>query len=664
LYFGGAEVADFLWRIHKETPRRGMVGVFNRSHYEDVLIVRVKNLVPKAVRSKRYALINAFEEGLLAGGTKIIKIYLHIDKDEQKKRLEQRLNDPEKNWKFNPADLPERENWKAYMKAFEEVFKQCSSVAPWYVIPANSTFILTVTNQHVFEIKSKLVRWFPHLCGFLATAFLAVFFVYPLVVILQRGFSTEAFTSILQNPYYSGRILFTLYQALLSTLLTLLLGLPSALLFARYTFPGKRLLRAAFTIPFVMPTIVVAIGFLTLVGPRGILNINLRDTFGLLLLAHVFYNYAVVVRIVGAYLEGQGVRLREAAAVLTLPLAAPALVAAATLVFIFCFTSFGVILLLTPSPEFATLEVEIYRLTARLLDLEGSSVLVVVQLLIIGVLTFVYTRLQARLSVPLKNKRPLEKPRGFSRTLVGINFLIAFVLILSPLVAISISAFISNGQLSLTNFQTLSEAPRTIGFAGAGRAIRNSLRFAVSSTTLSLLVGFAFAYAVVRGNWRWLDGLSLLPLATSAVTLGLGYLLAFPLLRTSPWGLTLAHTLIAFPFVTRSLLPALRSLPSNLLGAATTLGASPFKVLFRVELPLLTPSLITAASFAFAISLGEFGATLVIQSERFATLPVAIFDRLGRPGAASYGSALALSFILMSVTATVMMVLERFEEKG
>jgi thiamine transport system permease protein len=517
------------------------------------------------------------------------------------------------------------------------------------------------------------VRSLPHLCGVLATAFLAVFFAYPLVVILQRGLSVEAFTSILHNPYYLERILFTLYQALLSTLLTLLLGLPSALLFARYSFPGKRLLRAAFTIPFVMPTVVVAIGFLTLVGPRGILNLNLRDTFTLLLLAHVFYNYAVVVRIVGAYLEGQGSRLREAAAMLganpwrtflkvTLPIAAPALFAAATLVFIFCFTSFGVILLLTPSPEFATLEVEIYRLTARLLDLEGSSVLVVLQLLIVGVLTFIYTRLQARLSVTLKNKRPLEKPRGFIRVILGLNFLIAFVLILSPLVTLSVSAFISNRQLSLTNFQTLSEAPRTIGFAGAGQAIRNSLRFAVSSTALSLLVGFAFAYAVVRGNWRWLDGLSLLPLATSAVTLGLGYLLAFPLLRTSPWGLTLAHTLIAFPFVTRSLLPTLRSLPNNLIGAATTLGASPMRVLLRVELPLLTPSLITAASFAFAISLGEFGATLVIQSERFATLPIAIFDRLGRPGAANYGSALALSFILMSVTAAVMLVLEHFED--
>jgi PPK2 family polyphosphate:nucleotide phosphotransferase len=130
---------DFLWRIHKETPRKGMVGVFNRSHYEDVLIVRVKNLVPKEVWSKRYDLINAFEEGLTAAGTKVIKIYLHVDKDEQKKRLQARLDDPEKNWKFNPGDLPERENWEAYMKAFKKIFEECSSAeSPWYVVPANN----------------------------------------------------------------------------------------------------------------------------------------------------------------------------------------------------------------------------------------------------------------------------------------------------------------------------------------------------------------------------------------------------------------------------------------------------------------------------------------------------------------------------------------------
>jgi PPK2 family polyphosphate:nucleotide phosphotransferase len=154
---------DFLWRVHKEVPRKGMIGVFNRSHYEDVLIVRVKDLAPKEVWSRRYDLINAFEEGLSLAGTKIIKFYLHIDKKEQKERLQERLETPEKNWKFNPGDLPERENWNAYMKAFAEVFERCSSkTAPWYVIPANNKWYRdVVVAQIILETLQSMKLKYP-----------------------------------------------------------------------------------------------------------------------------------------------------------------------------------------------------------------------------------------------------------------------------------------------------------------------------------------------------------------------------------------------------------------------------------------------------------------------------------------------------------------------
>ncbi|MGL4609823.1 MAG: ABC transporter permease [Trueperaceae bacterium] len=521
------------------------------------------------------------------------------------------------------------------------------------------------------------MRWFPHLCGGLVTLFLVVFFLYPLGIILQRGFTVAALREVLQNPFYLERLLFTFYQASLSTLLTVSLALPSAFLFARYTFWGKRFFKALLTLPFVMPIVVVAIGLLSLIGPRGFLGINLRDTFTLLLLAHVFYNYVVVVRVVSAFLEGQGAKLREAAAMLgagfwqtlyrvTLPVAAPAILSAAALVFVFCFTSFGVIILLTPSVQFATLEVQIYRLTSSLLlDWPSASVLALLQLVVVGGLTFFYTGLQRKLSTSLSGQRPLQKARGLTRLWLFLTMFTSCVLLLAPLLALTLGAFTAEGRFpSLGNVRSLLEASRTLGFAGAGQAVFNSLRFAVSSMCLALLLGFACAYAVVRGGWTWLDNISLLPLATSAITLGLGYLLAFPLLRTSPWGLTLAHTLLAFPFVTHSLLPALRGLPPNLSGAAATLGASPWHQLWRVELPLLRPSLVTAASFAFAISLGEFGAGLVIQNQRFATLPIAIADRLGRPGLSSYGSALVLAFVLMVLTVLVMLLLEGAEGKG
>ncbi len=129
---------DFLWRIHHAVPARGEIGVFNRSHYEDVLIARVKNLVPKNVWSQRYNQIREFEELLAEAGTTIVKIFLHIDKDEQAKRLQARLDDPAKNWKFQMGDITERELWDDYTKAYAVAIEKCDAdIAPWYIVPSN-----------------------------------------------------------------------------------------------------------------------------------------------------------------------------------------------------------------------------------------------------------------------------------------------------------------------------------------------------------------------------------------------------------------------------------------------------------------------------------------------------------------------------------------------
>ena len=129
---------DFLWRVHRACPRRGQVGIFNRSHYEDVLVVRVHNLVPRKVWSKRYARINEFERLLSDNGTRVLKFYLHIDKDEQLRRFKQRIDDPKRHWKISESDYSEREYWDDYQAAFEAVLSRCSTArAPWFVIPAN-----------------------------------------------------------------------------------------------------------------------------------------------------------------------------------------------------------------------------------------------------------------------------------------------------------------------------------------------------------------------------------------------------------------------------------------------------------------------------------------------------------------------------------------------
>ena len=149
---------DFLWRVHKACPRRGEIGVFNRSHYEDVVTVRVQELVPRDVWSSRYEHIKHFEHELSENGTRIMKFFLHIGKDEQKKRLEARLEDPVKNWKFDPSDLEQRKRWDQYQQAYEDAIARCNpDHAPWYIIPANKKWFRNLAiSSIVVETLEKL----------------------------------------------------------------------------------------------------------------------------------------------------------------------------------------------------------------------------------------------------------------------------------------------------------------------------------------------------------------------------------------------------------------------------------------------------------------------------------------------------------------------------
>ncbi|MGE5645471.1 MAG: polyphosphate kinase 2 family protein [Acidobacteriota bacterium] len=153
---GAEKEHDYLWRIHQALPPFGSIGIFNRSHYEDVLVVRVHGLVDKSVWSKRYDQINAFEKMLSECGTTIVKFFLHISPEEQKKRLERRIDDPHKNWKISPADFSERKRWGEYMEAYEDAIRKCSTAwAPWYVIPADRKWF---RNLAVAEIIEEALR--------------------------------------------------------------------------------------------------------------------------------------------------------------------------------------------------------------------------------------------------------------------------------------------------------------------------------------------------------------------------------------------------------------------------------------------------------------------------------------------------------------------------
>lgn len=548
--------------------------------------------------------------------------------------------------------------------------------------------------------------------------FLAVFFFYPLFAVLRLSFAGGfgGLLGALAEPYYWRVLGFTAWQAALSTLLTLGLGLPGAYVFARYDFPGKGLLRALAAVPFVMPTVVVAAAFGALLGPRGLLNQGLQALLGLpgpplraqgglwlVLLAHVFYNYTVVLRLVGGFWAGLDPRLEQAAAVLgasrrrallrvTLPLLLPAVGAAALLVFIFTFTSFGVIVILG-GPRLATLEVEIYLQTAQLLRLDVAATLALIQALCTLALSLAYTRLAARAAVPLElqpRAATARRPRGWrQRLLVGANSLLIALLLAAPLAALALRSVVAPpgaGQaLTLEAYAALGEnRTGSAFFVPPWVAVANSLRIAAATVALALLVGVPAAYMLAGAGgparagpphalrarlYGWADALFMLPLGTSAVTLGLGYLVALstPALgwaRTSPWLIPLLHTLVALPFVIRALLPALRARSPRQREAAAMLGAPPLTAWLRVELPQVFPAIATGALFAFTVSLGEFGATLLLARPEAPTIPVMIFRFLGQPGAINYGQALALSTILMLVTAASFLLLERVRPPG
>ncbi len=543
-------------------------------------------------------------------------------------------------------------------------------------------------------------RLWPLLAYLLPVIFLLLFYFYPLFSIFKLSLMPEGrldlspLARLVTSSYYLETLWFTTWQAAVSTLLTLALALPAAYVFARYRFPGKSLLQALTTVPFVLPTIVVANAFTALLGPRGLVNeglmalfgwenapMEVQHTLGIILLAHVFYNYAIALRLVGGFWANLNPRLAEAAQMLgaspgrafwkiTFPLLAPAITAAAVLIFIFCFTSFGVILILG-GPRFATLEVEIYRQAVHLFNLPMAAALSLIQIIFIFGLMMVYTRLQASITHPLdlQSRRSAQRsPQNWrERGLVWGNITLMGVLLGAPLIALVVRSLIVAGELSLTYYVALfsdTHRQQTLFFVPPAEAIINSVLFALATVVLAAFLGLLAAVALTRSARSWLDPVLMLPLATSAVTLGFGYIVALnrpPLnLRTSPVLVVLAHTLVALPFVVRTLLPALRSIQPVLRQAAAMLGASPWQAWREVDLPIASRALLVGAAFAFIISMGEFGATLFVARPDRPTIPLAIFRFLSQPGALNYGQALAMSTLLMLVCAVSLLAIERF----
>lgn len=532
-------------------------------------------------------------------------------------------------------------------------------------------------------------------------AFLVVFFYAPLgnllrAVMLRSSSSTEILYSAAQvlRP-----LSFTFFQASASTLLTLVIGIPTAYLFSHFHFRAKKFLGLLTTLPFILPTVVVAASFNSLFGSNGWINIifnrlmpqasisvKISGTLSAILLAHVFYNTTIVIRVVGSAWAQLDPKAAQAAQVLgankwqafwhiTIPKLAPALLSATLLVFLFDFTSFGVILLLG-NPAKTTLEVEIYTQAMHLFNLPLASLLALIQLFFTVIIMSLISRFADRWSVGLIPRIAGEnitapRTRG-QRWFVRIHCLILGVLFLVPLIALVSQSFFhlsphaGTYSISLSNYLALFRNEKnSLFFIPPVQAISNSLLFSCITVLISLTVAMLAVFAVNanQGIGKWLQTLFFLPLGTSSVVLGLGLIITYSRTSLPPLLLILliplSHSLIAFPFIFRILQPALKAIPDELRQAASSLGASPLKVWKEIELPILLRTLGVGAVFAFTISLGEFGATSFLTRPEVPTIPIAISRFLSQPGATQYGQALAMSSILLLICMVSLSIIDR-----
>ena len=504
-------------------------------------------------------------------------------------------------------------------------------------------------------------------------AVLAVFFVLPVWGMVSRGFSDGVgpVLEVLGRPRVHRVLWFTVWSASVATGLSVVLGLPAAYALHRLVWPGRRVVRAALLVPFVLPTVVVGVAFRQLLGESGPLGfLGLDGTAAGL----VFFNVAVVIRTVGAAWESLDPRVGEAAAALgagpvtvfrtvTLPALRPAIVSSGCVVFLFCATAFGVVLTMG-GVRYSSVETEIYLLTTNLLDLQAAAALSILQLVVVTLLLTAAARLRTTHATRRAVPRPRRPRRQDLPVLVATAVLL--VLVAAPLATLVVGSLRADDHWTLANYRALG-SPGTALLVPATSALATSLRTAVDATWMAMLLGGLVAIVVTRRSHGRaerrvrgvLDGFFMLPLGVSAVTLGFGFLITLGSFRESPLLVPIAQALVALPLVVRTLVPVLGGVDDRLRQAAASLGAGPLRQFLTVDLPVVWKPLLAAAGFAFTVSLGEFGATSFLARDDHPTLPVVIFRLIGHPGAMNYGMALAASVVLAATTAVIMLIVER-----
>ena len=519
------------------------------------------------------------------------------------------------------------------------------------------------------------------------TLFLSVFFVWPVTQLLLRGLRDAdwALVDVFTSDSLRSVAWFTLWQATVSTVVTLVVAMPLTAVIANVAFTGRRVVLALVTIPFILPTVVVAGAFLETSERIGLDSgpLSLSKSVFAIIVAHVFFNVAVVVRTVGTYWSQLSRESEYAARTLGTPAIAtffritlrrlrPAILAATSIVFLFTFTSFGVVLILGGARQ-RTIETEIFRYAISRTDFTTAAALSIVQLVVVVGLVALNIRLRARL--PRSDRLSSDRPEPWSNRstkIVPVTVTLVTLGLLFVPIAVLVEQSLRTGDgWGFDHYRSLSQRPPFLTVTPR-RALMNSLLFATTATGIASVVGAWAALAITYGSARaskLLDLGYLLPLGTSAVTLGFGILITFDTgwfdLRQSWLIIPLTQSLIGIPFVTRAVVPVLRSIDPHVREAASSMGATPSRVRRDIDLPIARRALLVGTGFAFAISLGEFGATSFVgRRPDLMTVPLAIGRLLSQPGQSIRGQAMALSVILMVVTTLVLLLVDRADRSS
>ncbi|MEA2071160.1 MAG: iron ABC transporter permease [Asgard group archaeon] len=566
-----------------------------------------------------------------------------------------------------------------------------------------------MSNQ--FPFRKKILK---RIGLFIPIFLISIFILFPVISVLITGFSDETgftltyFIDVITNGEYYKLLAFTLSQALLSTLISVIIGLPIGYLFGKYKFPGSKVFLTFFTVPFVLPSVLVGMGFLVVFGENGLFGSAILS----IIIAHAFYNIPLVVHYVSTHFQTTNPEVFEAAKTLGsdpkqkflrifFPIFLEPIVTASLLTFNFCFLSFGIILMLGGG-KFLTLETEINSLFLESLQSQNiAAALAIFQLLItIGylILYFIFLRKRSRVTTGETEKTPKKKitvksliqnfrtsqeKTANKRTNIkskikklfttkefyfSIVFMIGLVIELIPLISTLIYSFWNPYQevFTLSNYNVIFDLSINVdAYISIPRAILNTILFALGGALVASLLAIITVATLGKSRYEKksipYEIISFFPLSVSSITLALGILklfFGFNLFQQQFWlFIIITHGLLGYPFVTRALMNGLNTISPEIIESARTLGSKPLFRFRKIYVPLLLPSFLTGFIFAFGMSLGEFATTNFFSyiEPSISTLTVVLF-RLKR--SRKFGQASAIGALLLMLSYLAFLLIE------